>query len=128
MWYFFSYLVFFYSLVILASYLWLSIQSYRVQKKLALETPDDETIKYIIDRSPLAPSVSIIVPAHDDKDTVTATIDSLLQLDYPRYEIIIVSDESEDQLQLLREEYQLVKCLATKSEDSTSPATLTMPI
>jgi len=107
MWYFFSYLVFFYSLVIMASYLWLCIQSYRVQKKLALETPDDETIKYIIDRSPLAPSVSIIVPAHDDKSTVTTTVDSLLQLDYPRYEIIIVSDESEDQLQLLRETYQL---------------------
>ena len=91
----------------MVSYLWLCIQSYRVQNRLAVETPDDETIKYIIDRSPLAPSVSIIVPAHDDEATIIANVESLLKLDYPRYEIIIVSDESEKQLELLKETYKL---------------------
>ena len=107
-WYFFSYLVFFYSLAVMASYLWLVIQSWRMQNRLAVETPDDATIKYLIDRSPLAPSVSIIAPAYNEKVNIKTNVESLLNIDYPNFEVIIVDDGSTDgTLDILKQEYQL---------------------
>ena len=44
-WYTFSYLVFFYSMAIMASYLVLVWLSYREQKRKEKEVPDDETLK-----------------------------------------------------------------------------------
>jgi cellulose synthase/poly-beta-1,6-N-acetylglucosamine synthase-like glycosyltransferase len=48
-------------------------------------------------RPPIAwPLVSILVPAYQESDTIASALRSLLQLDYPRYEIIIVDDGSLD--------------------------------
>ncbi|RFZ81717.1 glycosyltransferase [Mucilaginibacter terrenus] len=49
------------------------------------------------------PPVSIIVPAYNEEVTATATIDSLLKLEYPNFEIIFVDDGSKDRT------YQVVK-------------------
>jgi cellulose synthase/poly-beta-1,6-N-acetylglucosamine synthase-like glycosyltransferase/spore germination protein YaaH/peptidoglycan/xylan/chitin deacetylase (PgdA/CDA1 family) len=40
--------------------------------------------------------VSIIIPAYNEEVTVIATINSLLKLDYPNYELIFVDDGSKD--------------------------------
>lgn len=40
--------------------------------------------------------VSILVPAHNERVTICYTVKSLLQLDYPLYEIIVVDDGSDD--------------------------------
>lgn len=40
--------------------------------------------------------VSILVPAHNESVTICYTVRSLLQLDYPLYEIIVVDDGSKD--------------------------------
>lgn len=40
--------------------------------------------------------ISIIVPAHNEEITIIDSIESLLKLDYPMYEIIIVNDGSTD--------------------------------
>ena len=42
------------------------------------------------------PFVSIIIPAFEEEHTIGRTIDALLQLDYPEYEIIVVNDGSQD--------------------------------
>ncbi|OOQ58607.1 glycosyltransferase [Mucilaginibacter pedocola] len=42
------------------------------------------------------PPVSIIVPAYNEEVTATATIESLLKLEYPELEIIFVDDGSKD--------------------------------
>lgn len=44
------------------------------------------------------PSISIIIPVHNEEDKIQHKIDNLLSLDYPkdRVEIIIVSDASDD--------------------------------
>ena len=43
------------------------------------------------------PKISIIVPAYNEEKTITATITSLQQLNYPNYEIIVIDDGSNDQ-------------------------------
>ena len=78
-WYTFSYLVFFYSMAIMASYLVLVWLSYREQKRKENE------------------HVNIITNAY-----------SLLGLDYPSFEVIIVNDGSTDAtLDLLKREFDL---------------------
>lgn len=55
-----------------------------------------------------APSLSIIVPAYNEAATITETIRSLMALEYPRFEVIIVNDGStDDTLGSLREAFEL---------------------
>jgi glycosyltransferase involved in cell wall biosynthesis len=42
------------------------------------------------------PRVSVIVPARNEAEHIEAALLSLLQLDYPDYEVIVVNDRSED--------------------------------
>ena len=42
------------------------------------------------------PFVSILVPVYNEEKVITDSITSLLQLDYPNYEIIIINDGSID--------------------------------
>jgi len=54
--------------------------------------------------------VSILVPAYNEEDSILETIQSLSDLDYPEYEIIIINDGSTDRtLDVLIEAYKLVK-------------------
>lgn len=46
--------------------------------------------------SPLAPKVSVIVPAYNEEVSVVATVNSLLALLYPNLEIVVVDDGSSD--------------------------------
>ncbi|MEO8399655.1 MAG: glycosyltransferase family 2 protein, partial [Ignavibacteriaceae bacterium] len=50
------------------------------------------------------PFVSIIVPIYNEEKVVKQSINSLLQLDYPNYEIIIVNDGSSDNTAVSAEE------------------------
>jgi cellulose synthase/poly-beta-1,6-N-acetylglucosamine synthase-like glycosyltransferase len=47
-------------------------------------------------RSPLAPSISVLVPAYNEASGIVDSVRSLLALDYPQYEIIVVNDGSTD--------------------------------
>ena len=42
------------------------------------------------------PRVSIVVPARNEAEHIEAALVSLLQLDYPDYEVIAVNDRSDD--------------------------------
>lgn len=106
----FCYIIFFYSIVIMLSYLLLVIGSYRVQKTKDIEVPVDESLKYLMKGSPLTPGVSIIAPAFNEEVTIIDNVNSLMQIDYPNYEIIIVNDASTDRtMELLISEYSLVE-------------------
>ena len=53
--------------------------------------------------------VSIIVPAYNEEATIVGAIQSMLQLDYPEFEVIIVNDGSKDgTLDVLKREFVLV--------------------
>ena len=54
--------------------------------------------------SPL-PRVSILLAARDEQDMLPATLDSLLKLDYPDFEIIMVNDDSNDRTGAIADNY-----------------------
>lgn len=108
--YIFCYLIFGYSLLIMMSYLFLVIQSFRVQRRMVGNTPNDETIKFLLQGSPLTPGVSIIAPAFNEEVTIIDNVYSLMNIDYPNYEIIIVNDASTDKtMELLINEFSLTE-------------------
>jgi cellulose synthase/poly-beta-1,6-N-acetylglucosamine synthase-like glycosyltransferase len=47
-------------------------------------------------RSPLTPPVSVLAPAFNEEANVVENVRSLLMLDYPLYEVILVNDGSKD--------------------------------
>jgi cellulose synthase/poly-beta-1,6-N-acetylglucosamine synthase-like glycosyltransferase len=59
-------------------------------------------------RSPLAPPISVLVPAYNEAAGITDSVRSLLALDYPKLEVIVVNDGSTDRtLQRLIEVFDL---------------------
>ena len=48
-------------------------------------------------RSPLAPGVTVIVPAYNEQECIVESVRSLLALRYPRFQIVVVNDGSSDE-------------------------------
>ncbi len=60
--------------------------------------------------SPLVPPISLLVPAHNEETCIAEAVHSLLQLDYPELEVIVINDGSKDRtLESLRETFQLLE-------------------
>ena len=52
--------------------------------------------------------VSLLVPAHNERETLIATIRSLLTLRYPEFEVVVINDgSSDDTLELVRAAFSL---------------------
>lgn len=106
--YIFSYIIFFYSIIAMLALLYLAIRSSIAQKRLLIDAPDDETIRYTLKSSPITPAVSIIAPAHNEEKTILDNVYSLLGIYYPNFDVIVVNDGSTDKtLDLLIEEFKL---------------------
>jgi cellulose synthase/poly-beta-1,6-N-acetylglucosamine synthase-like glycosyltransferase len=59
--------------------------------------------------SGLEPPITIVVPAYNEAATIASSIRSLLQLEYPSFEIVVVNDGSSDAtFEVLLREFQLV--------------------
>ena len=104
----FSYLIFFYTLAAMTLLTYLSISSMRYQRRLRIVLPNDETIRYSLKSSPLTPKVSVIASAYNEEVTIKDNVYSLLNIDYPDYDIIIVNDASSDKtMEIMMEEFNL---------------------
>ena len=66
--------------------------------------PDDLTHELTFS-NPLAPGVSVLVPAHNEQAGIVESVTSLLELRYPRVEIIVVDDGSTDRTVALLDEH-----------------------
>lgn len=105
---FYSYFVFFYSLAIMISYVYLIVQAYRFARNYSRWTSD--YLRDMINKSPFTPGVSIVAPAYNEEVTVKDNVISLLKQDYPKFEVVIVNDGSKDKtLQVLIDNFDLIE-------------------
>ena len=57
----------------------------------------------------IEPAVSLLVPAYNEEATIRSSVRSMLQLQYPDFELVVINDGSKDgTLQALMEEFALV--------------------
>lgn len=50
----------------------------------------------IVMRSPATPAISVIAPAYNEEATIEQSLRSLLLLNYPKFEVVVVNDGSKD--------------------------------
>ncbi len=59
-------------------------------------------------RSPLTPSVSVLIPAFNEEAVILDVVAATLNLKYPHFEVVVINDGSTDStLELLKERYRL---------------------
>lgn len=65
--------------------------------------------RHLLLSSTLSPTISILAPAFNEEATIEASLRALLALQYPKLEVIVISDGSKDQtIQVLIERFDLV--------------------
>src|SRR5215212_1535741 len=65
--------------------------------------------RHLLLSSTLSPRISILAPAYNEEATIEASLRALLALEYPRLEVIVVSDGSKDRtVDVLVEKFDLV--------------------
>ena len=63
--------------------------AYKIKKRQQLKTPP-------VKNEDFKPFVSIMIPAHNEESVISHTIETVLNLDYPNFEIIAIDDRSTD--------------------------------
>jgi len=87
-WFFLAYFVLFN-----AGYISLNLMALpTLRRKIALRPVEDLPAVY----SGLEPPVSLLVPVRNAQAGIEASVRSLLQLDYPQYEVVVIDDGSDD--------------------------------
>jgi cellulose synthase/poly-beta-1,6-N-acetylglucosamine synthase-like glycosyltransferase len=67
--------------------------------------------------SPATPGISLVAPAHNEEATLAESVRSLLMLNYPLFEVIVVSDGSTDgTLAAAMREFELVRAPVTHAQ------------
>lgn len=63
--------------------------AFKIKQRKSLKTPQIKNENY-------KPFVSILIPAHNEESVISNTIETVLNLDYPNFEIIAIDDRSTD--------------------------------
>jgi cellulose synthase/poly-beta-1,6-N-acetylglucosamine synthase-like glycosyltransferase len=90
----YNYLVLLYFLLINTQYLVLMIVGF-LETRRALHETQWRDVRRLM-RSPLTPPISLIAPAYNEEANIAVSVRSLLMLNYPEYEVIVVNDGSRD--------------------------------
>ena len=74
-----------------------TLQLYCGYRELARRNPseDDERLWWMLTGNVTVP-ISIIVPAHNEEETIVDSIRSILSLHYPQFEVLVINDGSTD--------------------------------
>jgi cellulose synthase/poly-beta-1,6-N-acetylglucosamine synthase-like glycosyltransferase len=87
-------IVFVYFVVFAAFHAWLLVMAYLLLRRHAAEVAIANLRRTV--RSPLSPPISIVVPAYNEEVGIIETVNSLLALEYPNFEVVVVNDGSAD--------------------------------
>jgi cellulose synthase/poly-beta-1,6-N-acetylglucosamine synthase-like glycosyltransferase len=88
----------------------------QLRRHLHRWTPND--LDAVI-RSPATPGISLIVPAYNEEATISESVRSLLLLNYPAFEVVVVVDGAKDRtMAVLRDTFDML----------VAPASYTQPI
>lgn len=99
--------LFVYGLVLLFTYALLAILSMLAIRRYVKRDNDHQL--NLLSSSPMAPGITILAPAFNEGLTIVSNVRSLLTLNYPNYEIIIINDGStDDTMQQLINEFKIV--------------------
>lgn len=71
----------------------LNVMSFRVIRRYM---EDYDNVLLPESYGPLLPPVSLLVPAYNESANIVASVRSILQLDYPRFEVVVINDGSKD--------------------------------
>ncbi|MFV0305685.1 MAG: glycosyltransferase family 2 protein [Moheibacter sp.] len=105
---FFEDYVFYYSVTLFLLYAVLGFAAFIAIRKYKMRIRKED--KLILSDPTNAPFVSVIAPAFNEEKTIIVNVKSLLTLNYPNFEVIIVNDGSKDRsLDLLINEFELVE-------------------
>lgn len=105
--YIYQYAIFVYSVVITINYITLAVLGFVAIKRKTINYTFKEQL--LLTNSPeAAPGISIVAPAFNEEVIILDNVSSLLSLDYPKFEVVIVNDGSKDRtLELLIERFEL---------------------
>jgi peptidoglycan-N-acetylglucosamine deacetylase len=104
----FNYYLAYYSIAINIIYLVLLILSH-INSSRQLELWSLKSMSFLFKKK-ILPAISIIAPAFNEEKTIIESTNSLLNLKYPEYELIIVNDGSKDStLNTLIQQFDLVR-------------------
>lgn len=105
---FYETFVFYYASSMIFSYLILAaFSSINLMRYKSYNSDKDDEV---LMKSPLTPGVSIVAPAYNEEVTIIVNVKSLMTLEYPLFEVIIVNDGSKDKtLDKLIEEFEMVE-------------------
>ncbi|MBV8774398.1 MAG: glycosyltransferase family 2 protein, partial [Deltaproteobacteria bacterium] len=89
-------------------------------KSLRLAPEDRAALKH----SPLLPAISVLAPAFNEAATIHESVQAMLNLEYPNYEVVVINDGSrDDTLAILIDAFRLYK-----SARAVSPSIQTQPV
>ncbi|MDP9204322.1 MAG: glycosyltransferase family 2 protein [Gemmatimonadota bacterium] len=102
-----QFLVLLYFLGVNSWYLILLVSSLLEMRRHMLVIANES--RYLLLSSTLSPTISILAPAFNEEATIEGSLRSLLALQYPRLEVIVISDGSTDRtVRVLIERFDLV--------------------
>ncbi len=106
---FFNYFVFFYTSFVIISFILLMFLSF-ISLKIRKNYYSGNYTLSVLEKSPYTPGISIIAPAYNEEVTIIDNVTSMLGVDYPLFEVVIVNDGSTDStLDKLIENFNLVE-------------------
>ncbi len=90
----FGYWVFFYTLLLVLSYVIFCILAYLMHRRCLARKYKRGYAFY--SESPYLPGVSIVASAYNEENVVIECVESFFRLNYPKFEVVIVNDGSKD--------------------------------
>ena len=102
--------------------------TYLVLMLLAYFELRDQSVRLVpehratLKNSPLLPAISVLAPSFNEAATIGESVQAMLKLDYPNYEVVVINDGSrDDTLAILIERFHLYKSARAIMYNPLSP-------